>query len=96
MVIQEIRKINPYIRILFLSACDRLDDKIKGLNYGADDYLFKPFIKPFFFSELLARIRCLLRRGNHHQSDLLVIADLKIHILTHKVERSMSQIIWKM
>lgn len=82
-ILQEIRKHHPDARVLFLTARDNLEDKVKGLELGADDYL----IKPFAFSELLARIRTLLRRANSQSSDTLSIADLSIDIVKHKAVR---------
>ena len=69
--------------VLFLSARDTLDDRVKGLELGADDYL----IKPFAFSELLARMRSILRRGHVQQTEIMEIANLKIDLLKHKVYR---------
>lgn len=82
-VIVELRKINPSVRVLFLTAKDTLEDKVKGLELGADDYLGKPFA----FSELLARVRTLLRRAPVVQPEYLTIADLKIDVLKHKATR---------
>jgi two-component system, OmpR family, copper resistance phosphate regulon response regulator CusR len=82
-IIVEIRKLHPYARVLFLTARDGVEDKVKGLELGADDYL----VKPFAFSELLARIRTLLRRGTSQQSDTLAIEDLSIDIIKHKATR---------
>lgn len=70
-------------RVLFLTAKDNIEDKVKGLELGADDYL----IKPFAFSELLARIRTLLRRGSVQQSNHIRIADLTIDLAKHKANR---------
>ena len=58
-IINDIRKSGKSMPILFLSARDQIDDRVKGLELGADDYL----VKPFAFAELLARIKSLLRRG---------------------------------
>lgn len=58
-ILTEIRKVNTLTPILFLTAQDQIEDRVKGLGLGADDYL----IKPFAFAELLARIRSLLKRG---------------------------------
>lgn len=70
--------------ILFLTAKDEVDDRIKGLQLGADDYL----IKPFAFSELLARIQVILRRQQPLQEDIIQIDDLEIDTLKHKVSRA--------
>lgn len=69
--------------ILMLSAKDSTDDKVRGLNFGADDYLAKPFV----FKELLARVRALLRRPKPSQGAVLKIDDLELNQLTHKVMR---------
>ena len=81
-VLQGLRKTRQ-TPVLFLSAQDDIDDRIKGLNLGADDYL----VKPFAFAELLARIRTLLRRGPLREDDLLRIADLEIDVLKRRVLR---------
>ena len=70
--------------VLILTARGTIDDRVKGLELGADDYLMKPFA----FSELLARIRSILRRGPARQPEILRIADLEINLLKHKVMRS--------
>ena len=82
-VLQGLRKTRQ-TPVLFLSAQDDIDDRIKGLNLGADDYL----VKPFAFAELLARIRTLLRRGPLREDDLLRIADLEIDVLKRRVLRA--------
>lgn len=83
-VIQKLRKSNKQVPILFLSARDSIDDRVRGLELGADDYL----VKPFAFSELLARIRSIMRRGHIQQIEVLKIADLEIDLLKHRVTRS--------
>lgn len=82
-IMKEIRGSNPATRVLFLTACDAVEDKVKGLELGADDYL----IKPFAFSELLARVRTLLRRTPIKQNTCLLIADLSIHPIDHRATR---------
>jgi len=82
-VIVKLRVIKPDIRVIFLTARDNVEDKVKGLEIGADDYL----VKPFSFSELLARVRSLLRRSSSQQLDDLSIADLQIDAIKHKVMR---------
>ena len=69
---------------MFLTAHDRVEDRVKGLELGADDYL----VKPFAFSEFLARVRALLRRGSGSDSDVLQLADLVVHQLKRRVERA--------
>lgn len=75
--------------ILMLTARDRIEDKISGLDSGADDYL----TKPFSFDELLARIRALLRRKNTDRTTTLKLADLELDQLSHKVRRAGNEII---
>lgn len=84
-VLREIRSAGNQLPVLFLSARNQVDDRVKGLELGADDYL----VKPFAFSELLARVRCLLRRGKVSQSDdHFQVADLEIDLLRHRVTRA--------
>lgn len=83
-LIKKIREINADIPVIFLTACDKVDDKVKGIELGADDYL----VKPFAFSELLVRIRSLLRRCQPRVSDIIEIADLKIDTAKHKATRN--------
>ena len=82
-VISELRKSGKEIPVLFLTARDAVGDRIKGLELGADDYLVKPFV----FSELLARVRTILRRGPLRQPDILTIDDLTIDLVRHKAIR---------
>lgn len=82
-IMKEIKKLSLKVRVLFLTARDDIEDRVKGLNLGADDYL----IKPFAFSELLARVRTLLRRDNHQKNDVVAVADLKIDLIKHKAFR---------
>ncbi len=82
-VMKQIRRSYPDMRVLFLTACDDLEEKVKGLELGADDYL----IKPFAFSELLARIRTLLRRSTTQEATRLIIADLNINLIAHSAMR---------
>src|SRR2546428_1068209 len=63
--------------VLFLTARDAVEDRVKGLELGADDYL----VKPFAFSELLARVHSLLRRAPARQPEVLHIADLEIDLI---------------
>lgn len=69
--------------ILMLTAKDALQDRVKGLDAGADDYL----IKPFAFAELLARIRALVRRGAGSRPAVLRVADLVVDPVSHRVTR---------
>ena len=70
--------------VLFLTARDDVEDRVKGLELGADDYL----VKPFAFSELLARIRTVLRRGQGREPDILRVADLELDVLRRRVQRA--------
>jgi two-component system copper resistance phosphate regulon response regulator CusR len=70
--------------VLFLTARDEIEDRVRGLELGADDYL----IKPFAFVELLARVRTLARRGQARESDTLSIGDLEINASQRKVRRA--------
>jgi two-component system copper resistance phosphate regulon response regulator CusR len=82
-VITELRKMGKQTPVLFLTARDALQDRVKGLELGGDDYL----VKPFAFSELLARIRTVLRRGPDRQPENIRIADLEIDFHRHKATR---------
>lgn len=81
-VIQELRKTQE-TPVLFLTARDDVEDRIKGLELGADDYL----VKPFAFAELVVRIRTLLRRGPIREFARLEIADMEIDVLKRRVTR---------
>jgi len=83
-ILRSIRKKNIVTPILLLTGRDTVEDRVLGLDSGADDYL----VKPFAFPELLARIRLLLRRGQHETQHLLKIADLEINLLTHQASRA--------
>jgi DNA-binding response OmpR family regulator len=80
------KKVN--IPILLLTAKDAVEDKVMGLNKGADDYLTKPFA----FSELLARVRSLLRRGQVETQTELKVGDLSLDLVRHKVSRNGEEI----
>ena len=83
-VLREIRQKGKHLPVLFLTARDQVEDRVKGLEFGADDYL----VKPFAFSELLARVRALLRRGRTNEPELLQVADLELDLLRRRVSRS--------
>jgi two-component system copper resistance phosphate regulon response regulator CusR len=83
-VLTELRRTGTQTPVLFLTARDSVPDRVKGLDLGADDYL----VKPFAFSELLARIRTILRRGPSRHSDTLRFADLELDPLSHKAVRA--------
>lgn len=82
-VIGELRRSGVQTPVLFLTARDGLPDRVKGLNLGADDYL----VKPFAFSELLARLRSILRRGPARQPETLKRADLDMDFVRHRAAR---------
>jgi two-component system copper resistance phosphate regulon response regulator CusR len=82
-VLREIRR-KKQTPVLFLTARDEVADRVKGLELGADDYL----VKPFAFSELLARVRTVLRRGAQHSDGRIKIADLEIDPAKRRVLRS--------
>jgi two-component system copper resistance phosphate regulon response regulator CusR len=84
-LLQELRKAGKEMPVLFLTARDQVEDRVKGLELGADDYL----VKPFAFSELLARVRTLLRRGSRSKEpDILKVANLELDLMRRKVSRS--------
>ena len=83
-VIAGLRQVKKHVPILFLTARDAVEDKVRGLELGADDYL----VKPFAFSELLARIQSILRRSGAREADTLSIADLEIDWLRQYVRRA--------
>lgn len=82
-ILTTIRKRGLETPVLLLTARDSIEDRVSGLNAGADDYL----VKPFAFEELLARIRALLRRGRAVDVLRLGVADLDVDIVTRKVSR---------
>jgi heavy metal response regulator len=87
-VLTQLRDKKVSTPILLLTAKDAVEDKVTGLNKGADDYLTKPFA----FSELLARIRSLLRRGQVETQTELKVGDLCLDMVSHKVSREGEEI----
>ena len=83
-LLAELRRSGTHTPVLFLTARDAIHDRVKGLELGADDYM----VKPFAFSECLARVRSLLRRSLPQQPDSVRIADLEIDLLRFKATRS--------
>src|SRR5947209_20543747 len=83
-VCQELRRDGVTVPVLMLTALDALDDKVAGLDSGADDYLTKPFA----FPEFLARVRALLRRGVRARSQVLTVADLEVDTVRREVRRA--------
>ena len=87
-ILSQLRDQGSDVPILLLTAKDAVDDRVTGLNKGADDYLTKPFA----FSELLARVRVLLRRGKAEVKTTLQISDLTLDLVSHKVNRGGDEI----
>jgi two-component system copper resistance phosphate regulon response regulator CusR len=83
-VLRRLRFAGRAMPVLFLTARDQVDDRVKGLELGADDYL----VKPFAFSELLARVRTLLRRGGGREPQRLQVADLELDLLRRRALRA--------
>ncbi len=82
-MVKELRQKEITVPVLMLTAKSSTEDKVIGLDSGADDYLAKPFA----FAELLARVRSLIRRGSKEKSILLQVADLQLDTVTHKAKR---------
>ncbi len=82
-VLSTLRKRGLQTPVLILTARDAIEDRVEGLDKGADDYL----VKPFAFPELLARVRALLRRGRAEQAPLLKLADLEMDVMGRKARR---------
>lgn len=83
-LLKDIRTRGIATPVLLLTARDTVEDRVAGLDMGADDYL----VKPFSFDELLARIRALLRRRTENCSNILSIADLELDINSHSAKRN--------
>jgi DNA-binding response OmpR family regulator len=83
-ILKAIRDRGMRTPVLILTARDTVQDRIVGLDSGADDYL----IKPFAFAELLARIRALVRRGRVTETPRLAVGDLEVELITRKVTRA--------
>ena len=90
-ICRELRAKGIVTPIIMLTAKDTVEDKVKGLDVGADDYLGKPFS----FDELLARIRALLRRSQDYTIPILTIADLELDPALRKVTRAGKEITLK-
>lgn len=83
-ILDKMRKSNNKTPVLLLTAKDSIEDRVKGLDLGADDYL----VKPFSSDELLARVRALTRRNSENACNEFKIADLTLNIKTYKVTRA--------
>jgi two-component system copper resistance phosphate regulon response regulator CusR len=82
-VLKALRAAGRDVPVLFLTARDQVEDRVRGLELGADDYL----VKPFAFTELLARVRTLLRRGRPRETGTLALADLELDVLRRRATR---------
>ena len=87
-LLQIIRR-KSQVPVLFLTARDAVEDRVKGLELGADDYL----VKPFSYAELLARVRTLLRRGPPREVEHFQVADLQLDVLRRRVARGAERIV---
>lgn len=87
-VLKELRKLKKNTPVLFLTARDSIDDRVTGLDSGANDYL----VKPFSFEELLARIRVLTREKHNLTENILSIGDLELNLSSHIVTRGGTEI----
>ena len=88
-LLRKIRNEGNNLPVLFLTARDSIEDRVEGLDIGADDYL----VKPFAFEELLARIRVLIRKNSVSKSNIISVADLTVDISSRKVTRKGSDIL---
>ena len=83
-ILTALRQERKQTPVLYLTARDAVHDRVKGLELGADDYL----VKPFAFSELLARVRSILRRGPARQLETIRVADLEVDVVRHRAFRA--------
>src|SRR5262249_39451293 len=82
-VLEQLRGAGKQTPVLFLTARDAVPDRVRGLELGADDYL----VKPFAFTELLARVRSVLRRSPTRPADTIHIADLELDLIQQRIAR---------
>lgn len=88
-VLTKMREMGNKTPVLFLTAKDALEDRVKGLDLGADDYL----VKPFHFEELMARLRVMVRRTHGGTSNLLKVSNLTLDTKSHSVKRGTQAIV---
>ena len=82
-ILQRLRQLGHNTPVIILSARGELDERLEGLNLGADDYM----TKPFFIEELVARLHAVVRRSDGNHSSILSIGDLSVNLLTREVKR---------
>jgi two-component system copper resistance phosphate regulon response regulator CusR len=82
-ILTALRQDSRQMPVLFLTARDAVEDRVKGFELGADDYL----VKPFAFSELLARVRSILRRGPARPAETIRVGDLEVDVIRHRAAR---------
>lgn len=87
-LVKKMRAESNHTPVLFLTARDSIEDRVEGLDIGADDYL----VKPFAFEELLARVRVMVRKRTDHKTSVITVADLSINEATRKVMRGEKEI----
>jgi DNA-binding response OmpR family regulator len=84
LVVRQLRRKQIFTPVIFLTARDEVEDKVRGLDSGADDYL----TKPFSITELLARLRAVLRRQRPQAVNVLRVANLELDLVTHEARRA--------
>lgn len=82
-ILHSLRRAGRQVPVLVLTASDQIEERVRGLDLGADDYL----VKPFAFSELLARVRSILRRGPTRHPEVVALEDLEIDLPRHRASR---------
>ena len=88
-VVETMRRRGDHTPVLFLTARDGIDDRVRGLDAGADDYL----VKPFAFDELMARLRVMTRKKAGHSSNVYTLADLQVDMKEKRVQRGGQEIL---
>lgn len=87
-LVKRMRAEGNHTPVLFLTARDSIEDRVEGLDIGADDYL----VKPFAFEELLARVRVMVRKHTDHKTSVITVSDLEINTANRRVTRSGKEI----